>query len=79
MDSIIKQGPEIAVPSLCPPLVQGNALDLFETVAWSLANMAHAGGIFVALGFTVSLLRARAPWAFLLAMAASFASANTLR
>jgi amino acid transporter len=78
MDSTLEQRPVMEGPSPPQPRLQRNALNLFETVASTLANMAPAEGIFVALGFTVSLLGSRAPWAFLLAMVAIFASANTM-
>src|SRR5437763_16885183 len=68
MDSTIEQGPETVVPSLSQPRLQRNALNLFETIASTLANMAPAEGIFVALGVAVSFMGTVAPWAFLLAM-----------
>lgn len=79
MDSPLTQGPVADTPVLpSQPRLQRNALSLFETIASTLANMAPAEGIFVAIGVTVTFLGARAPWAFLLAMVAIFASANTM-
>jgi len=76
MDSTLKPGPVVEAPA--QPRLQRNALSLFETIASTLANMAPAEGIFVAIGLTVSFMGARAPWAFLLAMIAISASANTM-
>ncbi|MBV9019358.1 MAG: APC family permease [Ktedonobacteraceae bacterium] len=78
MDSTIEQGPVVAAPAQPQPRLQRNALSLFETVASTLANMAPAEGIFVAIGLTVSFMGSRAPWAFLLAMIAVFTCANTM-
>ncbi|MBV9706996.1 MAG: hypothetical protein JO125_06285, partial [Chloroflexi bacterium] len=72
MDSTIEQGPVVAAPAQPQPRLQRNALSLFETVASTLANMAPAEGIFVAIGLTVSFMGSRAPWAFLLSMIAVF-------
>jgi len=78
MDSPIKQRPvkEVSTPS--QPRLQRNALNLFETIACTLANMAPAEGIFVALAVAVSFMGTISPWAFLLAMVGIFASANTV-
>jgi amino acid transporter len=78
MDSTVEQGPQTAVPVLSQPRLQRNALNLFETLASTLANMAPAEGIFVALGVAVAFMGTVAPWAFLLAMVGIFASANTM-
>jgi amino acid transporter len=77
MASIIENDPN-ATSIQVPPRLQRNALSLFETVASTLANMAPAEGIFVSIGLTASFMGSRAPWAFLLAMIAIFASANTM-
>ncbi len=78
MDSTIERGPVPAVPTPSQPRLQRNALNLFETIASTLANMAPAEGIFVALGVAVLYMGTIAPWAFLLAMVGIFASANTM-
>jgi amino acid transporter len=78
MDSTIQQGPVPAVSTPSQPRLQRNALNLFETIAATLANMAPAEGIFVALAVAVGFMGSVAPWAFLLAMVGIFASANTM-
>ena len=78
MDSTVEQGPQTAIPVLSQPRLQRNALNLFETIASTLANMAPAEGIFVALAVAVSFMGTIAPWAFLLAMVGILASANTM-
>jgi len=77
MDSTLERDPLLeATPP--QPRLQRNALNLFETIASTLANMAPAEGIFVALGVAVLFMGTTAPWAFLLAMVGIFASANTM-
>lgn len=78
MDSTVQQGPVTTVSRPAQPRLQRNALNLFETLASTLANMAPAEGIFVALAVAVAFMGTIAPWAFLLAMVGIFASANTM-
>ncbi len=78
MDSTLEQRPVMEAPPPPQPRLQRNALNLFETIASTLANMAPAEGIFVALTVAVAFMGTVAPWAFLLAMIGIFASANTM-
>ena len=78
MDSTLEQRPVMEAPPPPQPRLQRNALNLFETIASTLANMAPAEGIFVALTVAVAFMGTVAPWAFLLAMLGIFASANTM-
>ena len=79
MDSTLEQeGPVTTISPPAQPRLQRNALNVFETIASTLANMAPAEGIFVALTVAVSFLGSRAPWTFLLAMVGIFTCANTM-
>jgi hypothetical protein len=60
------------------PRLQRNALNLFETISATLANLAPAEGIFLSIGLTVAFMGSRAPWAFLIAMVAVLTLGNTM-
>jgi amino acid transporter len=66
-------------PSLqAQPRLQRNALNLFETISSTLANLAPAEGIFLSIGLTVAFMGSRAPWAFLIATVAVLTLGNTM-
>ena len=60
------------------PRLQRDALNLFETIASTLANLAPAEGIFLSLGLVVATMGSRAPWAFLIATVAVLTLGNTM-
>ena len=60
------------------PRLQRNALNLFGTIAGTLANLAPAEGIFLSLGLVVATMGSRAPWAFLIATVAVLTLGNTM-
>jgi amino acid transporter len=60
------------------PRLQRNALNLFETISATLANLAPAEGIFLSIGLTVAFMGSRAPWAFLIATVAVLTLGNTM-
>lgn len=68
---------ELASPEAQPRL-QRKALNLFETISATLANLAPAEGIFLSVGLVVAFMGSRAPWAFLIAMIAVFTLGNTM-
>ncbi len=47
------------------PRLQRKALNLFETISATLANLAPAEGIFLSIGLTVAFMGSRGPRAFL--------------
>jgi hypothetical protein len=59
------------------PRLQRKALNLFETISATLANLAPAEGIFLSIGLVVAVMGSRAPWAFLIAMVAVLTLGNT--
>lgn len=64
---------EVAVPRL-----QRGALNLFETISSTLANLAPAEGIFLSITLVVASMGSRSPWAFLIAAVAILAAGNTM-
>ncbi len=60
------------------PRLQRKALNLFETISATLANLAPAEGIFLSIGLTVAFMGSRAPWAFLIATVAVLTLGNTM-
>jgi amino acid transporter len=70
---------ELTSPEMrAQPRLQRNALNLFETISATLANLAPAEGIFLSVGLTVAFMGSRAPWAFLIAMVAVLTLGNTM-
>ena len=60
------------------PRLQRDALNLFETISSTLANLAPAEGIFLSIGLTVAFMGSRAPWIFLIATVAVLTLGNTM-
>jgi amino acid transporter len=60
------------------PRLQRKALNLFETISATLANLAPAEGIFLSVGLVVAFMGSRAPWAFLIAMVGVLTLGNTM-
>jgi amino acid transporter len=60
------------------PRLQRKALNLFETISATLANLAPAEGIFLSVGLVVAFMGSRAPWAFLIATVAVLTLGNTM-
>lgn len=60
------------------PRLQGGALNLFETISSTLANLAPAEGIFLSITLVVASMGSRSPWAFLIAAVAILAAGNTM-
>lgn len=71
-------GQEEVASSQAQPRLQRNALNLFETISATLANLAPAEGIFLSVGLVVAFMGSRAPWAFLIATVAVFTLGNTM-
>src|SRR2546428_13575774 len=60
------------------PRLALQALNLFETISATLANLAPAEGIFLSIGLTVAFMGSRAPWAFLIATGAVLTLGNPM-
>lgn len=71
-------GQEEVASAQAQPRLQRNALNLFETISATLANLAPAEGIFLSVGLVVAFMGSRAPWAFLIATVAVFTLGNTM-
>ena len=82
--SVTLHEPPVAAPPATP--VSGSdvvrlrrgALSLWETITSTLANLAPAEGIFLAITLVVMGMGSRAPWAFLIAGVAILAAGNTM-
>ncbi|HZU13825.1 MAG TPA: APC family permease [Chloroflexota bacterium] len=60
------------------PRLRPGALNLFETISGTLANLAPAEGIFLSITLVVAAMGSRSPWAFLIAGIAILAAGNTM-
>jgi amino acid transporter len=78
MDSTAGKEHVVSPEVQAQPRLQRNALNLFETISSTLANLAPAEGIFLSIGLTVAFMGSRAPWVFAIATIAVLTLGNTM-